>query len=245
MNSVSAILRTVCRYWFSISCATDIASSLLPALIYENETLPRDVRLAKINRRLNKCKPFNPSYCLAFRNVIARLDLLLDAVIGLISFISLICEEGNSLSSDHPRYLGAIKHENASDDEEFSMASSHRFQNEFPSFSEFGYSSVDTSLSTTPPDPATPTWKLRLGNKYAIEQLYVGSAELEVFANTLGYARVALEDITNTINSINDLADLADEMLEVFDDWTERLEMWDMYRTPEAETEIWEDALFS
>lgn len=203
--------------------------------------MPYDERFAKIFRRLSKCKPFNLSYCQAFRNVIARLDLLLDAGNALISFISLVCEEGNSLALNHPRYLGAREHENAGDDKEFSTASSHQFQTNFSLFPELGYSSVGTSLPKTPPHPATPTWKLSLANKYASEKLYVGPAELKVFANTLGYARVVHEEITKTLDSVNDLADLADEMLEVFNDWNEKYEMWERYHTPETEVEIWED----
>lgn len=160
----------------------------------------------------------------------------------LISFISLICEEGNSLTLDHPRYLEACEHKNAVDDKEFSAASSHQLKTNISSFPEFGYCSVDTSLPKTPPHPETPTWKLSLADKYAPEKLYVGPAELEVFGKTLGHARVVQEEITKTLNSVHDLADLADEMLEVFNDWNEKCEMWDMYRSPESEVEIWEDA---
>lgn len=200
------------------------------------------MRIAKISRRLNKCKPYNASYCLAFRSIIPRLELLLDAGVALISFISLICEEGNSLALDHPKYLVACE-QIASGDEKFAMASSHKFQTGLSSFPEFGYSSVHTSLPPTPPHPATPTWKRNLAHKYAPEKLFVGPAELKVFANTLGYAHVAYEEITNTLSSINDLADLADEMLEVFHNWNEKCEMWEMHRTSQPEGVIWEDDL--
>ena len=204
--------------------------------------MTHDERFAKISHRLNKCKPFNPSYCQAFRNVIACLELLLDAGSALISFISLVCEEGNSLALNHPRYLGAREHENTGDDKEFFKASSHQFQTNYSLSPEVGYPTVGTSLPKTPPHPATPTWKLSLANKCTSEKLYVGPAELQVFANTLGHAHKVHEDITNTLNSVNDLADLADEMLEVFNDWNEKCEMRETYGTPEPEVEIWEDA---
>lgn len=203
------------------------------------------MRFAEISRRLSKCKPYDASYCRAFRSVNVDLDSLLEAVTALISFISLICEEGNFRAFDRSQYLGAYNHEIASGGEEISMASSHNFQTDFSSYPKFGYSSIHASSPTPPPHPATPTWKISLADKYALDKLYVGSAELEVFAKTLDHALVTRAEIENTLNSVNDLADLADEMLEVFEDWNGRCELWEIHNMPELDGAAWEDAIVS
>lgn len=218
------------------------SANSLTAHVYNNETLTDDERFAEISDQLSRCKPYDTSYCRVFRGVIAHLDLLSDAGATLINFISLICAEGNFLAFDSPEYLGIWDYQIASSDETFSTASSSNSEPHFSSSPNIGYSSVRSTHLTTPPHHATPTWKLSLAHKYATERLFVGANELEVFAKTLGYARVARMEIKNARRSISGIAALAERMQEVFDKWANRCEMWEMDCAEESEgMMIWED----
>lgn len=173
--------------------------------------------------------------------MIAHLNLLLEAGCALINFISLICREGNFLAFDRAQHLGACNHEIASSDGNFPTASSRNFQTEYSSFPNIECS-VCTNQLTTPPHPATPAWKLSLAHKYAVEKLFVGPAELEVFAQTLSHAHVARMEIINTMNWVGNIADLADDMHDVFHEWNERCEMLEIECMAEPEDIIGEDA---
>ena len=209
------------------------------------------MRFAKISRRLNRCRPYDSSYCRVYQGIIAHLDLLLDAGSKLISFISLICAEGDSLAFDSPAYLKAWDYEVSNSDAPSSTVSSFNFETETDSSSSpsNGCSSfhltpqtlTPTLTPTPPPHHVTPTWKLNLAHKYATEQLYVGATELEVFAKTLGYARLARLEILNTKRSIVDISALADNMQAVFDIWAERCERWEMTCLRGSEVMRWEE----
>ena len=202
-----------------------------------------NIRFAKISDRLSSCKPYDELYREAFRNVIKHLDLLLEALAALISFISLICQEGDILSFDHPEYLRARNREAASNDEKPSMAFRSNIQINSSSCPNIGCPVCPSHLATRP-HPATPTWKLRLAYKYASDKLYVGPAELEVFAKTLSYAQIARRETRNTSKMVHDIADLADDMQVVFDEWNKMCEVWEMDNRAELEGGIGEDAIF-
>ncbi len=205
------------------------------AHIYMNETSSNSPRFAKISRRLRICSPYDTSYRRVFDGVIGRLDMLAEAGGNLINFINMICAEGNLLRFDNPVHRGPEDHKVTNNDESCSSVTNSIPETELSSSRDNECSSVPLTPSAPRPHRTTPLWKLSLSHKYPIEKLYVGTAELQVFARTLNHARFARSEVIKTRKCTRALADLADDMQSVFDMWAERCDMRDLERTGAAE----------
>lgn len=256
----TSIAKLVRKLWnFSYKCETfDLSSdhsnfvppwflpsaNPLAAHIYKDQTITDECRCAEITPRLQQCCPYDWSYRRVFACVIEDLEVLDKAARALVKFLSLICAEGNVILCDGPAYLRASDEKTTCNDETAPVFSTSSVDKDLPWSPNDASSLVNLIDPTLSPYEASPTWKLKLAHKYPIEQLYVGATELQVFAQTLGYARLARKEVVDTTRLIKKVAALADDMQEVFDMWSERCKGSETKEMGEAECVILEELIF-
>lgn len=193
------------------------------------------LKFKKIHRRLDQITLLDFEYCDVFDVTSEKLVPILNAIDTLIAFLNSICTEGNLLSFDDPSRPIALS--SISSGLEGPDLVNPNFTSEAcpttvsrppsPEPAYYSFPPLPGSPLPSPPHPTTPSWKLRLAYKYPVENLYVGEAELEVFAKVLVYAREARDEIIAADKTCKDLSDFALDMLPVFESWMEKCDKFD------------------
>lgn len=185
--------------------------------------------MQKLYRTLDKIGRIDENYVSVFTRFAEDLDPVRQEIRKLINLLKEILQDGNSLDPDTvtsitPGSLRDITNEQNSPRHRRGSPRTCLDQNADEILS---HHLTETALITPPSEPdLAPHWKQVLSEWHPIDDLYVGSAELFVFSETLHRAKKCAALVKSTQELASRLAVMAEEKQVVWEDWWEVWRGW-------------------
>lgn len=228
-----------------------LISTLLIGGVFKSKNFPHDVKIRKITKALDSNGVIDNAYVASFNRIARHLNPTINAIVALISLLSLIVdEEGHSVPVDdttpqpgRPSSTGPFAEASTEEDHHTAFDSDPSPTEPLPPtrarspsiprspspapaptpFTPLSPRSYLASLSTVPRTfpPGTPVWKRNFATTHPLQSLHVGTRELHVLTGTLRCAEAVLEAARGTQALTREKEDLATAMKDVFDGWND------------------------
>ena len=222
----------------------------LPARLYTSREFTNSSRYRKLYKALSKIGRIDGNYAHVFVRIFEDLKPVAMELRNFVHRLLQICREGNTLTikADSENDTESVRSEitktqtdNSKGDLATNTLNDFILQTAEPNASLYSLP-FETYLANIPGprDPSTPHWKHALASRHPVENLYVGEAELRVFANTKDLAKKAMRELRKTLELLETMSQLTDDTQVVWEGWWARWEAWDerVKRHREAKEEV-------
>ncbi len=192
--------------------------------------MTEDEKAQRIHEALCRVDDIHNGYLYSFTAIIYALEPVNDKLNELMSLLSCIIEEGNTLEPE-----GGNANQGSSNQRDNTMVNTEHQENatHADSIVEGGFDIVPPYIFSddpfnrppTPRHPNTPTWKYMMRHRN-IDELYVGQAELDVFNDALDLTRSVHQTLLKVVELCEKFHRQAAQKQVTWNKWNDFLEAY-------------------